>query len=95
MAEFNQIPTQCRDKCELTQEDVDKHGIVVSLNCDGPSYKSEEYKDSVKVRQGEVVDVDLTGGHCVGRVACTDLGVNLWMKDRVQSFQQAGATDNS
>lgn len=95
MAEFNQIPVQCEKLCELTQEDVDRHGIVLSLNCDGPSVKGDEYKDSLKVRNGEVVDVDYTTGSTVGRIACTNRGVNLWAQDRKAAFEAVELTDLS
>jgi hypothetical protein len=87
---FNRIPPQCDGICNLTQAEVDIHGIVVSRNCLGPRLGEEGdlYDDSTKVVSGEVVEIDETGGSSAGRLACRNAGVNMWLDNRKEVFRE-------
>jgi hypothetical protein len=87
-AAFNQLPAQCAGVCELTQENVNKHSIVLGLNCKGPSIAGDAYKESTRVQQGEVIGIDDVEGSSAGRIACTNSGVHLWLKDRQETFRE-------
>lgn len=82
---FNQIPGQCIDFCPLDQEDVDRHSIVLSLKCDGPSYDGPAPKETVRVRNGEVVSIEPSAS-VLGKTACTNHGFNLWIQERKEQF---------
>jgi hypothetical protein len=85
---FNQQPLKCQGICEITQDDINKHGIVLTKNCDGPSYEGDHFKDSTRVRDGEVLDIAEIQGSTLGRVACTNRGVNLWLQNKQDIFRQ-------
>lgn len=85
---FNQQPLKCQSVCELTQSDVDEHGIILTKNCDGPSIKGDHFKDSTRMRDGEVLDIAEVEGSTIGRVACTNKGVNNWLKAKQELFRE-------
>ena len=86
--EFNQQSLKCQNICELTQDDIDRHGIVVTKNCNGPSLKGDHYKDSTRMRDGEVLDIAEEEGSTLGRIACTNKGVNNWLKAKQELFKE-------
>lgn len=88
---YNRIPRQCEGSCELPQDLVDKHGIVLSLHCSGPSVGDTDPTERVVIERGAVVEVDQSLIQGAGRIACTNKGFNLWLdelKNRANSTSE-------
>lgn len=91
MSEFNQKPEQCIG-CPASQEKIDGNGVVLTRNCDGPSYKGETYQSRTTVEDGEVVDIDRSAtGSYLGKAACRNRGFNLWLNSVQSQFEEATA----
>lgn len=84
---FNRIPPQCEGRCDLSQVEVDKHGIVLSRHCSGPSFDTIDPTERVVVERGSIADIEpLQTVSRAGRVACTNSGFNLWLEELKERY---------
>jgi len=85
---YNQIPAQCQGLCELTQAQVDRHEIILTRNCDGPTPSEGEVDHTAVVVAGEVTEIDATVKETTGRIACRNAGFNSWLSAKETQFKE-------
>jgi hypothetical protein len=83
---FNRIPPQCQGLCELSQADVDRHSIVLTLGCKGPSYEGPDSVETVRIVGGEIVHITPDTRSVLGRAACTNPGFNMWLQSKKEQL---------
>ena len=73
--------------CPLDQVDVDKHGIVLTLGCKGPSYEGPDPIETIRIKSGEVTEIIPGTRQGLGQVACTNPGFNIWLQTQKDKFK--------
>ena len=81
------LPPRCAGTCPLDAKDVNRLGIILTRNCDGPSYdKDVPVTSTVVVEKGEIVDVRLPVELELSQVACTNSGFSQWVSAKKAEY---------